>query len=248
MPTYSVIIAAAGRSSRFLHPAEKKPFIKLHQKPVFLHCVERFQKRRDVIQTIVVIAAQDQEDFFSRFGANVAVLGLEVVIGGEQRSDSVANALGKVDSRADFVAIHDAARPCVLEDDIEAVFQAAARDGAAILAAPITSTLKRVDSENRICETIDRRDVWAAQTPQVFRRSLIVEAYNNIGGFRPTDEAQLLEHQGHAVTVVEGSPLNIKITRREDLRLAGACLEAAPKPKFDAPIHPFADDRDTRLF
>ena len=248
MPSYSVVIAAAGQSRRFQHPGDKKPFIKLNQKPVFLHSIERFQKRRDVIQTIIVIAEQDREDFFSRFDANVAVLGLDVVIGGAERSDSIGNALQKVDSQADLVAIHDAARPCVPEDDIESVFQAAAREGAAILGTPINSTLKRVDSENRICQTVDRRELWAAQTPQVFRREWIQEAYRQIGDFQPTDEAQLFERLGRPVTLVEGSPLNIKITRREDIRLAAACLEAMPKPKFDAPIHPFADDRDSRLF
>ena len=126
MPNFCLILAAAGRSSRFKDDNYKKPFALLNQKAVWLYSVERFQKRNDVKQTIVVIAQQDQEDFQSRFGANLAVLGIDLVIGGEERCDSINNALKKVDDSIDFVAIHDAARPCVSDEDIESVFSAAA--------------------------------------------------------------------------------------------------------------------------
>ena len=242
MPNFAVLIAAAGKSSRFNDPAYKKPFIKLHQKPVWLHSVERFQKRSDVKQVIIVISPEDEDEFMTKFGANVAVLGLDVALGGKQRSDSVRHGLDKVADQIDFVAIHDAARPCVSEDDIQAVFEQAEKMGAAILATPVTSTLKRVVTGDQIEETVDRSSLWQGQTPQVFRKEILLEAYRKIGDQKPTDEAQLIEMTGGKVVIVEGSSLNIKITTRGDLRLAGACLDAAPKPKFDAPIHPFADD------
>ncbi len=242
MPNYAVLIAAAGQSSRFNDPGYKKPFIKLQQKPVWLHSVEKFQKRSDVKQVIIVVAPDDEEEFMTKFGANVAVLGLDVALGGNERTDSVRNGLQKLKEGIDLVAVHDAARPCVSEDDIEAVFQAAEQKGAATLAIPVTSTLKRVDGDRKIEETVDRSMLWQSQTPQVFHKQILLDAFEELSGQRPTDEAQLVEMTGGQVTVVQGSPLNIKITTRADLRLAAACLDAAPKPKFDAPLHPFADD------
>lgn len=242
MPKFAVIITAAGRSSRFKDANYKKQFAILNQKAVWLHPAERFLKRDDVKQVIVVISEEDRESFMTKFGPNLAVLGIDLTFGGIERSDSVGNALKKLKDTIEYVAVHDAARPCTSDDDIEKVFQAAVKSGAAILATPINATLKRSSNKKQIDETVDRSNLWQAQTPQVFQRSLLVEAYDNIGNKKPTDESQLIEQAGHKVTLVEGSPLNIKITSKQDLRLAKACLDAMPKPKFDAPIHPFADD------
>lgn len=90
--------------------------------------------------------------------------------------------------------------------------------------------------------TVSRDGLWEAQTPQVFRRELLNEAYSNQGHLKPTDEAQLIEHFGHPVTMVECSSINMKITTAEDLRLAEAALEALPKPNVLRPLHPFADE------
>ena len=118
-----------------------------------------------------------------------------------------------------FVAVHDAARPCIANEWITSVFEAAEKSGAAILAIPVSSTLKRV-ANNTISETVSREGLWEAQTPQVFRRKLLMEAYAKRGGFVATDDAQLVERIGQPVTVVPGSPINLKINTREDLRLA----------------------------
>lgn len=242
MATYSIILAAAGKSSRFKDDHYKKPFANLNRKAVWLHSADRFLKRDDVKQVIIVISKDDQEAFMSKFGANMAVLGIDVVLGGVERCDSVKNALKKVDPKCEFVAIHDAARPCVSDEDIESVFASAQKSGAAILATPVTSTLKRSDDGKSISQTTDRSGLWQALTPQVFRREVIVEAYQELGDKKPTDDAQAVEMNGQKVSIVDGSPLNIKITTKRDLNLAAACLEAMPKPKFDAPTHPFADD------
>lgn len=243
MSRFTVILAAAGNSSRFNDSHYKKPFAILNRKAVWLHSADRFLKRDDVKQLIIVIAESDQEDFYSKFGANIAVSGIEVVFGGMERCESIANGLKKVAATSDYVAIHDAARPCVSGDDIEAVFQAAKSSNAAILACPVTSTLKQSTDGKTIDGTIDRASLWQAMTPQVFSRELITSAYDRLDDRKPTDEAQLLELQGLAVSIVQGSPMNIKITTKSDLAWAAACLEAMPKPKFDAPIHPFADDK-----
>jgi 2-C-methyl-D-erythritol 4-phosphate cytidylyltransferase len=207
-----------------------------------LHSAERFLNRPDVKQVIVVIAADDRELFNLKFGANIAILGVTVVEGGQERTDSVQRALEQVKEGIDFVAVHDAARPCLAEAWIDDVFAAAARDGAAILAAPVAETLKRGDEKKRVIETVDRRNLWIAQTPQVFRRQLLVEAYAKRGKENVTDDAQLVERLGQPVTIVPSSPLNIKITTRDDLKLAEQVLKVLPKPKLEGFQHPFADD------
>jgi 2-C-methyl-D-erythritol 4-phosphate cytidylyltransferase len=107
---------------------------------------------------------------------------------------------------------------------------------------PIAATIKRVGSDKVIEETVPRQNLWEAQTPQVFRRQLLLDAYAGREGFAATDEAQLVERLGHPVSVVPGSPVNMKITTKEDHRLAERALKALPKPKLDGPIHPFAGD------
>jgi 2-C-methyl-D-erythritol 4-phosphate cytidylyltransferase len=242
VPSFAVILPAAGKSSRFRDPHYKKPFVPLDNRPVWLHAAEKFTNRSDVQQTLLVISPEDREAFQSKIGANAALLGIEIVDGGAERTDSVANALARVRADIDFVAIHDAARPCIADEWIDAVFAAAVKDGAAILGVPISGTLKRVAGDRSIAETVSREGLWEAQTPQVFRRQLLIDAYARRGGPPATDDAQLVERLGHKVTVVAGSAMNLKITTKDDLRLAGAILKALPKPKLLGPAHPFADD------
>jgi 2-C-methyl-D-erythritol 4-phosphate cytidylyltransferase len=172
----------------------------------------------------------------------VAILGIDVINGGAERSDSVAAALARVRPEAEFVCVHDAARPCLSEAWIDEVFRAAEKTGAAILAVPVSSTLKRVGVDRKIQETVSRDGLWEAQTPQVFRRELLLEAHARREGFAATDDAQLVERIGQVVSVVPGSLINIKITTKEDLRLAEQALKALPKPKLFGPIHPFTND------
>ena len=156
--------------------------------------------------------------------------------------NEVENALAKVKSDIDFVAVHDAARPCIVNEWIDKVFAAAERGGAAILAIPIPGTIKRVGAGNQIEETVPRANLWEAQTPQVFRRDILLRAYAQRGGHRATDDAELVERLGQPVAVGAGSPINMKITTKEDLRLAAQALKALPKPKFAGPAHPFEND------
>ena len=242
MPRFAVILPAAGKSSRFRDQHYKKPFATLDGRAVWMHAAEKFCNRGDVGQTILVIAPEDREEFSGKFGGNAALLGVQVVDGGAERSDSVANALARVKAECDYVAVHDAARPCIVEPWIDAVFAAAVKSGAAILAAPLTGTLKRAGGDHTIAETIARENLWEAQTPQVFRKQLLIDAYARRGKEPATDDAQLVERTGQKVTIVAGSPMNIKITTKEDLRIASALLKALPKPKLTGPAHPFADD------
>ncbi len=244
MSKVAVILPAAGRSQRFGDKNYKKPFAPLGDRAVWLHTVERFSNRDDVCQTILVIAEEDRESFHTKFGANLAFMGVEVAIGGAERSDSVAAGLERVSDDAALVAIHDAARPCVQSKSIDAVFASASASGAAILATPIAETIKRASSDQppSISETVSRAGLWAAHTPQVFAREIIQTAYAQRGGATATDDSQLVERIGHAVTLVEDSSLNIKITTRRDLRIAEQILKTAPAKKPDGFSHPFADD------
>lgn len=242
MAHFAVILPAAGASSRFKDKHYKKPFAPLAGRAVWLHSAERFLNRSEVKQVILVISAEDREDFNFKFAPNVAILGIDVVEGGKERADSIERALDRVAPDVDFVAVHDAARPCVADEWITKVFEAAQKTGAAILAVPVPGTLKRVGANHAITETVSREGLWEAQTPQVFGRKLLLEAYAKRGDFVATDDAQIVERVGATVTVVQGSPINLKITTQEDLRLAEQALKAMPKPKFQGPAHPFADD------
>jgi 2-C-methyl-D-erythritol 4-phosphate cytidylyltransferase len=182
--------------------------------------------------------------FRRRFGANLAFMNVQIADGGSERFESVANALALLKPEAEFVAIHDAVRPCVTDEMIDAVFATAAKNGAALLAVPVTDTLKRVDGTRLVKETVSRQGLWLAQTPQVFRRDWLVEAYQKRSslGREITDDTQLVEAAGHPVFAVEGSSTNVKLTTKHDLFLAEAVLKSRPKPKPSGPIHPFAEE------
>jgi 2-C-methyl-D-erythritol 4-phosphate cytidylyltransferase len=233
MPTVAVIIPAAGKSSRF-GGKDKKPYVSLDGRPVWQRSAELFWSRDDVSKVYLVLSAGDREDFRGRFGHLIAFANIELVDGGAERFDSVANALARIPESVDLVAVHDAVRPLGTTPLIDAVFAAAAKHGAAMLAVPVADTLKRVEPDtNRITETVPRAGLWQAQTPQVFRRDWLAEAYAKRGEFREaiTDDAQLVEALGHAVVVVPGSPTNFKITTKDDLDLAELIVKArASKP------------------
>ncbi len=241
MSKFAVILAAAGKSSRFKDKNFKKPFAPLEGRGVWLHSAEKFLAHDDVAQLILVIAADDKEYFQNKFAGNAAILGVEVVEGGAERADSVQKALEKLKPEIDYVAVHDAARPCIANPWITEIFEAAEKSGAAIPAVPVGNTLKRI-AGGVITETVSREGLWEAQTPQVFRKDVLLKAYAGRGGFNATDDAQLVERSGHKVTMVPGSSMNIKITTREDLRLAEQAMKALPKPKLGGFAHPFADD------
>lgn len=244
MARFAVILPAAGKSARF-GDKEKKPYVNLDGRAVWLRCAELFVNRDDVCQTLVVISPEDQELFERRYRPNIAFMDVKPVLGGAERFESVANALAVLKPEAEFVAIHDAVRPCVTTEQIDAVFAAAAKHGAAILATPVNDTVKRADEHKKVRETMSRENLWLAQTPQVFRRDWLLEAYQKRDGVRRpiTDDAQLVEALGHGVVLVPGHGTNVKITTKADLILAEAILKVRPDPKPNRPIHPFADEQ-----
>lgn len=232
MAKIAVIVPAAGQSSRF-GDKPKKPFATLDGRPVVIRTLELFINRPDVVQTILAAAPEDMEEVKRKFGANLSFMGVNLVEGGKDRSETIAKALARVKEEADLVAVHDAVRPCVTEEMIDAVFAQAAKSGAALLAAPIRGTLKRVGTANLVENTVSREGLWEAQTPQVFRKDWLADAYakRDQAPDPVTDDAQLVELLGHKVTVVEADWSNLKITSPTDLRLAEVILKSRPRLK-----------------
>lgn len=219
----------------------KKQFVQLKGKPVWLYSAELFAGIPQVVQIIMVAAPEDLPGIRTAFSGDIERLGVELVAGGAERFLSVENGLAAVRTDADFVAIHDAARPCVTLKTILATFQAAEKSGAAIPAVPIVGTVKR--SMGAVPETASmskgmvwiegtqsRERLWEAQTPQVFQKNLYISAVNGRGNLAPTDDAGLMEHMGFGVRIVEGERTNIKVTTAFDLRLAEKYLELNESP------------------
>jgi 2-C-methyl-D-erythritol 4-phosphate cytidylyltransferase/2-C-methyl-D-erythritol 2,4-cyclodiphosphate synthase len=172
---------------------------------------------------------------------------LTIVAGGRRRQDSVKAGLDALDDSTEIVLVHDGARPLVTGQLITRCYEAAIAYGAAIVAVPVKDTLKKRNARGRVAETIDRTDLWQAQTPQAARRELLEAAYRINGDADVTDESSLLEMAAIPVSLVEGAETNIKITRPEDLFLAEKLLSHDPAPTFrighgyDA--HRFAENR-----
>lgn len=246
MAKFGVILVAGGKSTRFKDET-KKPYAEVDGRAVWLRAADLFVNRKDVVQTILVIAADDEENVRRRYGPNMAFMNISLTLGGAQRPDSVAQGLAKLSDEVDFVAIHDAVRPCATAAMIDAVFQAGIENGAAILAAPVTDTLKRgQQGQGAIASTVPREGLWLAQTPQVFRREIIQMAYAERHKHpQCTDDAQLVELIGEPVTLVTSDLSNIKITTKSDVYLADAIIKSRPKPKNRA-FHPFADEDQWR--
>ncbi len=232
MAQVAVIIPAAGAGQRF-GGTTKKPFAQLDSRPVFIRSLELFINRKDVCQTILAVSADDYDVVKEKYAANIMIMGIKLVKGGSERYESVKLALSEVCDEADLVCVHDAVRPCVLETWIDQVFAEAGKSGAAILAAPLNGTIKRVSEAGVIDETVPREGLYEAQTPQVFRKDLLQQAYDAIeDGFQPTDDAQLVERLGHGVTIVPTDRRNLKITTPGDMTLAGVLVkQLSRKPK-----------------
>jgi 2-C-methyl-D-erythritol 4-phosphate cytidylyltransferase len=244
MASVAVVLPAAGKSTRFGGP-EKKPYTSLDGRAVWLRTVELFIHRPDVRQVLLVIDPEDRELVVSRFGATLMFMDITLVDGGSERFESVANALAKLKPEIDFVAVHDAVRPGAPPALIDAVFALAREHGAALPGIPVADTLKRVDDDMTVRQTVPRKGLWQAQTPQVFRRDWLEEAYSRRAalGADITDDAQLAEAAGYPVRMTTGSPFNLKITTADDLKLAELFLRRNEKEPAPKPARPFDDDR-----
>jgi 2-C-methyl-D-erythritol 4-phosphate cytidylyltransferase len=244
----AAIICAAGSSKRFvkeqlhnLEAAKKKQFANVAGRPAFLRSIEFFAGRDNVKQIIMSIPAEDEEMFKITHGANLSFHGVKLCIGGDERFQTVAKALELVKDDIDFVAVHDAVRCCLTNKWIDDVFKAAEKYDAAMLACPVVATLKKVEN-GQIIETVDRKGLYEAQTPQVFKKDLLKKAYANLSKLdksKISDDSQLVEALGHKVAIIETDSSNIKITTQADIAVAEAIIKSRPKPKPQGSVGPY---------
>jgi 2-C-methyl-D-erythritol 4-phosphate cytidylyltransferase len=219
------IIAAAGAGTRMASDRPKQ-FLLLAGTPVIIHTLKVFEQCASIHEVIVVLPAEESAGFLSMAGKFGLRKVARVVPGGATRADSVNRGLMSIRAAtAEIVAVHDGVRPLVTVDEIADTVTAAQADGAAILVAPVTDTIKQV-SDRAVVKTLNRGGLRRALTPQCFRYELLREAYQRADVNDPslTDESALVEQLGHRVRVVEGRARNIKITTAEDLVIAEAFL------------------------
>ena len=213
----TAIIVAAGSSERM---GFDKVFAPLGNKPVIAHTIDAFE-RTSCVDEIILVGRSDSLPELRKL-LSPGTKARQVVTGGAFRHDSVRAGLENLDPAADFVAVHDAARPLITPEKITRVFEACRTNGAAALAEPITDTLKRADVDLVVTQSVDRDQLFAMQTPQIFARELLIEAYKAVAAknISVTDEVSAVEHLGRKVVLVPNQDFNFKITYPRDFLLA----------------------------
>ncbi len=217
------VVVAAGRGERF--GSADKTVAPLLGRPMLSYTLDAIERSVSV-RDLVIVTGEHTRPAVERLIAEHSWHKVSAIVtGGARRQDSVAAGVHALQEDVTVVAVHDAARPLVTADLFDRCVEAACRDGAAIAAVPVVDTLKRV-TDGRVIETVEREGLWAAQTPQVVRRSILVEAMTRDGITQRsvTDEAAWFEVSGVPVTIVPSSLANLKITQAEDIVVAEALL------------------------
>ena len=204
-----------------------KPFIEIAGISILAHTLRAFVDVENIRQVIIPTSSDYKDPVRRICERELQHIPFVVIGGGSERQFSIMNALSEVNQDCDLVIIHDAVRPFIKKIEIEACIKAARQSDAAIVAVPVKDTIKDADKEGIIQATPDRSRLWQAQTPQVFKTTLIREAYESAikEGFLGTDDASLVERLGKKVMIVEGDRLNFKITYPLDLELAKLILD-----------------------
>lgn len=215
----AAIIAAGGRGSRMGSDLPKQ-FLKIGGQPVLIRAMRIFENM-DAIDHIFVVAGEDYVQMCEELIRDYGLAKVEsVVAGGRQRQDSVYNALQEMNQKkpgVEYVLIHDGARPFISEEVVRNVLRETAKTGAAIACVAMKNSVRKLGGESS--ESVDRKDYVSVQTPQGFRKSLLIDAYEKAydDSFCGTDDAAIVEHAGGQIAIVDGEYQNIKITTREDL-------------------------------
>jgi len=222
----TAIIVAAGSGTRFKSDKPKQ-FVEIHGKPLIVHTLERFQAAAS-INSVILVLAEERIEAFKEVENRFPIPKLFAVVGGgATRAESVRNGLGAISAATEVVAVHDGARPLVSPDEIDATVEKAKETGAACLVARVVDTIKTIRGEE-IANTLDRKKLRRALTPQAFRVEVLERAFDLADlSEAVTDECYLVEKLGHPIAFVEGNPRNIKVTHMDDLFLADAFLRTA---------------------
>jgi 2-C-methyl-D-erythritol 4-phosphate cytidylyltransferase len=206
-----------------------KQFLSLGGEPLILHSLRVLQASSSIDEIILAVPATEMDYCLTQIVAQHHFTKVtKVVPGGKERQDSVRHALEEVHDDVEVVLVHDAVRPFLTERMVEEVVKKAWAKGAAIIALPMKDTVKQVGADHVIERTLDRETLWLAQTPQAFRRDWLLAAHRKAHGegVRATDEAYLMVWWGYAVSVVEGSGVNIKVRWPEDMVIGEAILSS----------------------
>lgn len=211
-----IVVVAAGSSSRF--GETDKLTLDLDGKPLFTHCLETFS-RIVPIENIVVVSSEERIEELSKIILSVIGHQIKVIAGGAQRSDSSLNGLKELPNKLRYAAVHDAARPFITKESILTCYEVLKERGSAVLAHPVTDTIKIVGDGLEVIKTPPRDTLYAAETPQMFKRSELIEAYTGKPTeINVTDEAMAMELAGHKVFLATHEKDNRKITYSKDLK------------------------------
>lgn len=221
----SVVIVSAGRGSRMRLDINKQ-FLKIGDKEVIAHTIDKFYNNENIGEIIIVLRKDEKKFFEENIINKYGYKNIKIAFGGKERQDSVYNGLKELDENCEIVLIHDGARPFVTNETIEKSIDCARKYNCAIVGVPVKDTIKIINENNDVYDTPDRNRLWSIQTPQVFEYSLIMKAHKKakVDEYYGTDDSMLVEYLGYNVKVVEGSYDNIKITTREDLKIAEEIL------------------------
>jgi 2-C-methyl-D-erythritol 4-phosphate cytidylyltransferase len=224
----SAIIVAAGSSRRM---GFDKLFAEIGGKPVIAHTIAAFENT-DAVSAIIIVAREDRHREIEELVRKEGFKKVHAIVrGGEHRHESVRAGLDHLPEKASHIAVHDAARPLVAPEQIERVYKVAQKHGGASLAAAVSDTLKRADLDLAVSDSVDRNQLFAMQTPQIFERTLLEEAYRKIFAEKlsVTDEVTAIERNGGKVVLVPNEQPNFKITYAGDLQLAELVLKERAK-------------------
>jgi 2-C-methyl-D-erythritol 4-phosphate cytidylyltransferase len=221
---YQVIIPAAGQGKR-MGAGKNKLLLELNKIPVLIHTLKVFEEDELCQGIILAVNPLDTEEFKCLLNKYRVKKVLDLVPGGKERQDSIYNALKTVNNDG-IILVHDAARPFILKEHIHRLLDTANETGAAIIGVPAKDTMKTVGN-HVVMATVERSSLWAVQTPQAFRFSVLYKAYEHAEKehFIGTDDSSLVERISHPVTMVEGDYDNIKLTTKEDLFFAQAIIK-----------------------
>jgi 2-C-methyl-D-erythritol 4-phosphate cytidylyltransferase len=219
----SAIIVAAGSGIR-LGAEIPKAFVQIGGLSMLARVLRTIGQVTSIGEVVIAVPAGREKLARLEVASAELQIPAKILAGGMRRQDSVRRALRVTSSEADFVVVHDAARPFATASMFEACIAAATQSGGAILGVPVADTLKHVEDQ-WICATVPRGGLWQAQTPQVFRRELLLRAHASGEPFDATDDADLVERLAIGVAIVDGSPINLKVTTPDDLRLAEAIVK-----------------------
>lgn len=216
----AVVIVAGGSGKRF-GSKQPKQFLLLNKKPMFLWSILAFKKAKGCKQIILVVP----KDKIPEMAKYKKLYNIDIVCGGKERFNSVKNGLDIVRDDIDFVAVHDAARPLITENIVNEVLFAAEKNGGAIAATISKDSVKLSKNSRTITNSIDRKNIWQAQTPQIFKKDILKQVYSKKISLSTTDDAQLVEKMGKKIALVHSSYENFKVTEPLDFTLAEIILK-----------------------